>query len=575
MQYELISPRDKSKSAIEQVLNNRGITDIQHYLNTSADDVNSPLLLNNLERGAKILVSHIAAGDLAYIQIDPDVDGLSSSALLLSYLNRLFPSYAKTKISYGQHSGKQHGIELDLIPKNVKLVIVPDAGTNDTEQFAELTSQGVDILVLDHHLPDGKLSNLACVINNQIGEYPNRTLSGVGVVYKFCCYLDSLLEVNYADKYLDLVAVGAVADMVPLLDYETRYLVDKGLTQIRNPLISALCERNSYQIGGDITPFAIAFYVAPYLNAVVRVGTMEEKELVFESMLDFKAFEQIPSTKRGCKGQFETRVEQACRSCVNIKNRQTKTRDASLNEIEEIIRNQNLLENKVLLVKLAEAQKTNLTGLLANQEMAKYKRPVLILSPVDVGNGEINWEGSVRGPSNTVESWKDFFENTGLTNFVQGHSHAFGISIADEKVMPFINYCNSALKDFDFSPKYNVDFIYDIKELSDYETDFFTLMDYKNIYGQAVEEPLIVVENIVITKDNLKIMKANTIKFSLTDNVEAIKFKVSDQELDNLSSSTSCVVINVLGVVEKNSWNNLPQLIVRDIKIINKQEYYF
>lgn len=366
-----------------------------------------------------------------------------------------------------------------------------------------------------------------------------------------------------------------IADMMPLLDYETRYLVDKGLAQIRNPLINAICERNSYQIGGDITPFAIAFYVAPYLNAVVRVGTMEEKELVFESMLDFKAFEQIPSTKRGCKGQFETRVEQACRSCVNIKNRQTKTRDASLNDIEEIIANQNLLENKVLVVKLTEAQKTNLTGLLANQEMAKYKRPVLILSPVDVGNGEINWEGSMRGPGNVIEGWKDFFEGSGLVNWMQGHQSACGASISDKNIQPFTEYCNSALKDFDFNPRYDVDFIYDIKELSNSQTDFFTLMDHKNIYGQAVEEPLVVVENVVITKDNLKVMKANTIKFSLTDSIEAIKFKVSDQEIDNLSTEAGCVIVNVLGVVEKNSWNNLPQLIVRDYEIINKQEYYF
>lgn len=572
MRYELISPRDKNKSAIEQVLNNRGIADVRHYLNTSADDINSLLLLDNLERGAKMLVSHIAAGDKIYVQIDSDCDGWVSASLVINYLARVFPSY---KLAYGQHSGKQHGIELDLIPEGTKLVLVPDAGSNDTEQFAELASKGIDVLVLDHHILDSEPSSLACIINNQMGDYPNRSLSGVGVVWKFCSYLDSLLGVDYASDYLDLVAVGLVGDMMPLLDYETRYLVDKGLAQIRNPLISALCERNSYQIGGNITPFAIAFYVAPYLNAVVRVGAMEEKNLIFEALLETKAYKQIPSTKRGCKGQMETVVEQACRLCTNIKNRQTKTRDASLNVVEEVIKEQNLLENKVLIVKLTEAQKTNLTGLLANQEMAKYQRPVLILSPVELEDGKINWEGSMRGPSNVVEGWKDFFEESGFVNWMQGHQLACGASIPDENIQLFTDYCNAALKDFDFSPKYNVDFIYKAKELADYESDFFTLMDYKYLYGQAVEEPLVVVEDVVLTKDSLKVMKANTIKFSLTGNVEAIKFKVSDQELDNLSTSTGCVVINVLGVVEKNSWNNLPQLIVRDIEIINKQEYYF
>lgn len=574
MKYELIAPRQHT-SAIEQVLRNRGIEDVEHYLNTSDSDILDPLLLDNIERGAKMLVSHIKNEDKAYVQIDCDADGLASAALMLNYLHKMFPRYVETKISYGQHEGKQHGIELDLIPEDVKLVIVPDAGTNDTKQIETLAECGVETLVLDHHICDEPISPVACIINNQTCNYPNKTLSGVGIAYKFCCYLDSLLNADYANDFLDLVAVGLVADMMSLQTYETRRLVNRGLSQIRNPFLCGMVEKNAYQLGEEVTPFGVSFYIAPYLNAVIRVGTTEEKDLLFESMLDFKAFEQIPSTKRGCKGQFETRVEQACRQCVNIKNRQTKTRDASLNDIEEIIENQNLLENKVLVVKLAEAQKTNLTGLLANQEMAKYKRPVLILSPVKVGNGEINWEGSMRGPSNTVESWKSFFEKSGLVNWVQGHDSAAGCSISDKNVKPFTEYCNSALKEFDFNPKYNVDFIYEARYLAQHEADFFNLMDYKNIYGQAVEEPLVVVENVVITKDNLQVMKANTIKFSLSGNIEAIKFKVSDQEIDDLSTYTGCVVINVLGVVEKNSWNNLPQLIVRDYEIINKQEYYF
>mgnify|MGYP006357188617 CR=1 FL=1 len=85
-------------------------------------------------------------------------------------------------------------------------------------------------------------------------------------------------------------------------------------------------------------------------------------------MLDYRGYEQIPSTKRGCKGQMETRVEQACRNCTNIKSRQTKARDASLNTIERIIEEKNLLENKMLVVKLnpEHAADKNLTGLIAN-----------------------------------------------------------------------------------------------------------------------------------------------------------------------------------------------------------------
>lgn len=88
-----------------------------------------------------------------------------------------------------------------------------------------------------------------------------------------------------------------------------------------------MIEKNSYSLGTDITPIGIAFYVAPYVNAITRVGQMEEKMTLFEAMLDWKAYESIPSTKRGCKGQLEQRVEQAVRNCTNVKSRQTKTRD--------------------------------------------------------------------------------------------------------------------------------------------------------------------------------------------------------------------------------------------------------
>lgn len=484
----------------------------------------------------------------------------------------MFPEYVETKISYGQHEGKQHGIELDLIPEDVQLVAILDAGTNDIEQFEELSKRGVEVLLLDHHICNGEPSSIACIINNQTCGYPNKTLSGAGIVWKFCCYLDTFLNVNYANDFLDLAAVGIVGDMMSLQEYETRRIVDKGLAQIRNPFLAAMVEKNAYQLGEQITPFGVSFYIAPFINATIRVGTAEEKELLFESMLDFKAFERIPSTKRGCKGQFETRVEQACRQCVNIKSRQTKTRDASLEVIEDIVQNQNLLENKVLVIQLTKEQKTNLTGLLANQEMAKYQRPVLILSEMQHEDG-IWYEGSLRAPASTGD-FRQFCEDTKLVEYSQGHPLAAGLGIRQENIKPFVEYCNSALKDFDFSPKYNVDFIYKSpKEIE--EIDFYSLMEYKNIYGQAVEEPLIVIENVIITKDNLKVMKANTIKFPLTESIDAIKFKVLDQEIDNLSTSSGCVSINVLGVIERNTWNNQPQLIVRDYEITNRQDYYF
>lgn len=148
------------------------------------------------------------------------------------------PGHAQRNISYRIHDGKEHGIIVETIPEDVQLVVVPDAGSNDYEQHKQLKEKGIDVLVIDHHEAD-KVSKDACIINNQLSEYPNKYLSGVGIVYKFCQYIDKLIEKNYADDLLDLVAVGVVADMMDLRNFETRELISLGVNNIRNPFIDA------------------------------------------------------------------------------------------------------------------------------------------------------------------------------------------------------------------------------------------------------------------------------------------------------------------------------------------------
>lgn len=276
------------------------------------------------------------------------------------------------------------------------MIVAPDSSSNNFFEHEYLkTVKGIDVLVIDHHEAE-KISEYGCIINNQLCDYPTKSLSGVGMVYKFCSYIDEILNTKYAENFLDLVALGMVADMMDLRDFETKHLIMQGLKKIRNPYFNGMCKRNSYSLGDEITPIGIAFYIAPYVNATIRVGTQEEKLILFESMLDHKNFELVPSTKRGCKGQMETKVEQACRNCINIKNRQTKARDVSLNKIEQIIQEQNLLSNKILVVKLDPELciEKNLTGLIANQLMSKYQKPVLLLHKVvhynNIDNNEWN-----------------------------------------------------------------------------------------------------------------------------------------------------------------------------------------
>ena len=585
MDYQLITssiPQTIDLSAVERVLTNRGIScnEINHYLNTTDNDILEPTLISNIEEGAKMLIKHISQNDKVLIQIDSDCDGYTSAAVLMNYLNCLFPGFVQNNILYRIHTGKQHGIIPETIPEGVKLVIAPDSSSNDYEEHRQLKERGIDVLVIDHHEAD-KISENACIINNQLCNYPTKSLSGVGMVYKFCSYIDSKLETDYADQFLDLVALGLVADMMDLRDFETRHLVTRGLEQIRNPYFKGMVKRNEYSLRDGITPIGVAFYIAPYVNATIRMGTQDEKLMLFESMLDYRGYELIPSTKRGCKGQMETRVEQACRNCTNIKSKQTKARDASLNTIERIIEEKNLLENKILVVKLNPEHATdkNLTGLIANQLMSKYQRPVLLLNKIINEDGSISWEGSGRGyDKSKFDNLREFLNESNLTMYAEGHANALGAGIKDELFEEFINYSNQALDKFDFTPCYKVDFIFNGGDFKG--KDIIEIANLKSLWGQGVEEPYIVIEHINVYKDNLQLMskdKSPTLKITLPNGTSLIKFKSSNEEFEKLYSELGCVTINVVGRCEQNIWNGIvnPQITIEDYEIVGEQKYCF
>lgn len=201
--------------------------------------------------------------------------------------------------------------------------------------------------------------------------------------------------------------------MMSLLSIETKHLIFKGFKDenIKNPFIFEMIRKNDFSLnksdykpsannGLRISPMGAAFFIAPFVNAMVRSGEMNEKELLFQSMLNFKAFEQIPSNKRGHKlGETERLVDQAIRTCTNVKNRQTRAQDAGVEFLEHLITENNMLEHKVLLFLLEPGEiDRNIAGLIANKFMAKYQRPVCILTKV-VNNetGHVSYQGSARG----------------------------------------------------------------------------------------------------------------------------------------------------------------------------------
>lgn len=436
MKYKLIKPVQKNYSTIEQILTNRNIpyNEIQHYLNSTDEDINSPLLLGEdlLRSAATAIIKHIQANDKCAIVCDCDCDGFTSAALMGNYLYELFPSWTKSNIFYLFHEGKQHGLN-DLIDQlnelDVSLIIVPDAGTNDLEAHKIITAKNIDLIVLDHHLIEQKDKDTkAIIINNQDLEksYPNKELSGVGVTWQFCRYIDTLLKQDKANDFLDLVALGNTGDMMSLTSIETKHLINKGFEpqNIHNPYIHGMWQKNSFKLGDHISSIDAAFYIVPMINAVQRSGTIDEKILLFNSMLKYKAFEMIPSTKRGCKGQEERLVDQAVRMSTNVKNRQTKAQDTEMEILEKIIKDKDMLKHKALIFTLNIEINKNIAGLIANKLAAKYQRPVCILSKsieIDptqafinqnentlnvVSCGRVLYQGSARG-----------YEMSGLTNF--------------------------------------------------------------------------------------------------------------------------------------------------------------
>lgn len=364
-----------------------------------------------------------------------------------------------------------------------------------------------------------------------------------------------------------------------MTEFETHYLTQRGLNQLRNPFIKGMADKNAFSIGSVLSPFVAAFYIVPLINAVTRIGTLEEKQLLFDSMLEWKAWEMVPSTKRGEHGKQEMLVTQAVRTCSNIKNRQTKFQDAGIEQIEELIAENSLLEHKVLLVQVPHPEfHTGITGLIANKLMAKYQRPVALLLPTE-HDGKLSWSGSARGYSKSeMKDFRAFCRDSGFPYLTAGHNNAFGLGLLDEDVEKFIEYADTALQDMTFEPSYDVDFIYSAASLN--PADIVEIGGLKQYWGQGLEEALVAVENVAVTKDMLTLMsrdKNPTLKITLPNGVACIKFHSSEEEFNKLYQENGCATINFVGTAELNKWQGrtTPQILIKEYEIINTQKYYF
>lgn len=605
MKYKLIKPMNSSYTAVEQILTNRGIpyNEINHYLNTTDNDINEPETFGEelLKKAATALIKHIQNEDDVLLLCDCDCDGFTSAALLMNYLYDLFPSFVENKIKFYVHEGKEHGLS-DVInyieEKDFKLLLIPDASSNDYEYHKSIAEEGIDIIILDHHLAD-EISEYAIVINNQLCNYSNKELSGVGVTWQFCRYLDKLMNTDFADNYLDLVALGLTGDMMSLISMETKHLIHKGFEpkNVKNPYIYEMWQKNKFKLGDHITSIDAAFYIVPMVNAIQRSGTIEEKTLLFESMLKFKAFEMIPSTKRGCKGQMERVVDQAVRTSTNVKNRQTRVQDNGMEFLEKMIADAGLLDHKVILFTLEPGQiDKNIAGLIANKLAAKYQRPCCILTKtidVDptqtfinqnedtlnvVSCGRILYQGSARGyEASGVTNFKDICDEAGV-DWTAGHQNAFGICIPAQNIQNFLQKTDEMLKDMSSEPVYYVDYIYNGADIS--PQDILSISNLNDLWGKDFDEAIVAIQGLKVSKDLITVYRKtnNTLKITLPNKVSLMKFNATDEECAMLENHSGAYLqLDVVGKCHKNEWmgNVTAQVFIEDYEVTGEGKYLF
>ena len=556
---------------LDNLLVARGLdeSDLNYFYNVPDD---SALLhwelFDNILEGARMLLDGIKHNNNICIVVDSDVDGFTSATIIYQYIKHIDSSLT---VDYVLHKGKGHGLSdtiEDIINSETHydIIILPDSSTNDKEYHDRLQDYGAWCLVLDHHLSESEdYSDNVVIVNNQISShYPNKDLSGAGVTWQFCRCLDHLRQDNYADKLIDLAALGIVSDMMNVLTLENRYIIHTGFENIRNYFFRCLCDKQAYSMNNEVTPMTVAFYITPLINAMIRVGTQEEKERLFLAFIN--GHEMVPCHKRGAKGTFEECAVESARECTNARAKQNRILDKAVEELEVKIFKYDLLENKVLTIVLDEEDfPPELNGLIAMKLAAKYQKPTIV--------ARLNDEGYVRGSSrglneSELKSFKDFMEQSGLFEYTAGHDNACGISIPYKSLKTFEEYGNRELADMDLGENfYEVNFER-MASSNDIQDLIFDLTKYSDIFGQHNSEPLIHITNINITPSDIRIMGKNQDTIKIEKNGIAYMFFKCKDRMEDFTKYND-MTIELVGKPNLNNWmgNITPQIFVTDFEV--------
>lgn len=502
----------------DKILKIRGVEDTYKFLNPSPIDLNSPFMLDNMKLAVDTVINSIFNNKKIGIYADVDTDGVTSTAIIYNYLKNFTDNI---EILYHQRKDG-HGVKVENCTNaNIDLAIVVDSSTNSVVECKELKEKGIDVLILDHHLSE--IDNpYPMIVNPQICSYPNKDLSGAGVVFQFCRAMDEIMNTEYAFTQIELVAIGLIGDMMNVTQPETRYLIHEGLSKIRSQNRSGVLDIALKELNSWYMPNAtdIAFSLVPMINSAIRMGHIEWTLELFTTNDIYKAKELV-------------------KKCTSLNAKRKKNQKIITDELE--IDN----ENSIIVV---NATKNNIIpamrGLIANDIANTYKKPCLVVSE----EGEF-MQGSGRSFGDIV-NFKDILAETGLFEDLIGHQTAFGVEFNKKQIPNIYKSLNETLGKADKDIVLEADL-----ELNAEDIDWSFIYDILPLYficGNGFEEPKFIIKNIAY--NNYKIMGDFKNHFKLINNdYEIVKFNATDKMLESIVNTRYQSVLGSLGV---NAWYN-------------------
>jgi single-stranded-DNA-specific exonuclease len=536
----------KSLNYVEDYLVACGIQreDVDSFLREPKEADKEPYNnLDNIDNLLEALHMGMLERKQFFLQVDSDADGVTSSAIFYNYFRTIFP---ECKIHYRLHDGKEHGVIVDTIPVETDIVVIPDAGSNQQDELEELSRNGRTVLIIDHHLSDLQidLPNVYLVNNQLSSRFSNKALSGAGMVYKVIeAYSEKFHDGETHKQFMDLAAVGVISDMMDTRSLDNNYIIKNGLKVIHNRFLQALLDKQGYSITSTTSPnkVDIAFYITPLINGVIRVGSVEEKEMMFSA---FTKMDSGQTFERMSKGAMITEdlFDYVARLCINLKSSQDRQKMKSIDSLVAKVKKEGLHHNQVIVLKTGrEEVSQNITGLVAMEMLKRYKKPVLVLRP-RTENGIEYYAGSGRGKETEgFNSFRDLIHETGFADFAEGHDMAFGTQFEAGRLNDFVKAANRLLANVDFNVDFaEVDYVFDKGINKMMLKDFAEVED---IYGNGIPQPKFVF-HIVLGNDksNYNIMGKNsdTLKFEYKG-VDFLQFKAEDT-IEVLKSTDSALI---------------------------------